>query len=155
MSTPPKPFAFTSGVTMLSSSAIFSRSSSTVFLAIIVALDHEFDRVRRILDRVLQPLDDGAQEALHRLRVFGGELRIDDDGVAVEVDAVVGHQHDDDVVAGTPIDFRLMKDENEKPVMASTLPLGSIGSRTGKPTFSILTLEASMPFACTKIFHCA
>ena len=56
---------------------------------------------------------------------------------------------------GTFIDFRLMKDENEKPVMASTWPLCSIGSRTGKPTFSILTLEASMPFACTKIFHCA
>ena len=57
--------------------------------------------------------------------------------------------------SGTPIDFRLMNDENEKPVMASTWPFCSIGSRTGKPTFSILTLEASMSFAWTKIFHCA
>ena len=48
-----------------------------------------------------------------------------------------------------------MKEENEKPVMASTWPAASIGSRTGKPTFSIVTLEASMSLACTKIFHCA
>ncbi len=48
-----------------------------------------------------------------------------------------------------------MKDENQKPVIASTLPWASIGSLTGKPTFSILTFEASILFACTKIGHCA
>ena len=44
---------------------------------------------------------------------------------------------------GTTIDLRLTNDENEKPVMASTWPFCSIGSRTGNPTFSIFTLEAS------------
>ena len=39
--------------------------------------------------------------------------------------------------------------------MASTLPSASIGSRTGKPTFSIFTLDASMPFSFTNAFHCA
>ena len=39
--------------------------------------------------------------------------------------------------------------------MASTLPAASMGSRTGKPTFSMVTLEASMPFAFTNAFHCA
>ena len=39
--------------------------------------------------------------------------------------------------------------------MASTSPAASIGSRTGKPTFSIFTLAASMPFALAKIGHCA
>src|SRR6266849_6495467 len=39
--------------------------------------------------------------------------------------------------------------------MASTLPSASIGSRTGKPIFSILTLDSSMPFSFTKAFHCA
>ena len=39
--------------------------------------------------------------------------------------------------------------------MASTWPAASIGSRTGKPTFSIVTLEASMPLAWVKIGHCA
>src|SRR5215468_2542111 len=39
--------------------------------------------------------------------------------------------------------------------MASTLPSASIGSRTGKPTFSILTLDSSMPFSFTNAFHCA
>ncbi|MCZ7563606.1 MAG: hypothetical protein M5U08_07140 [Burkholderiales bacterium] len=48
-----------------------------------------------------------------------------------------------------------MKEENQNPVIASTLPCASIGSRTGKPTFSILTFAASIPFARTKIGHCA
>ena len=39
--------------------------------------------------------------------------------------------------------------------MASTLPSASIGSRTGKPIFSIFTLEASMLFSFTNAFHCA
>ena len=45
--------------------------------------------------------------------------------------------------------------EKEKPVMASTLPSASIGSRTGKPTLSILTLLSSMPFSFTNAFHWA
>jgi len=40
-----------------------------------------------------------------------------------------------------------MNDEKEKPVIASTWPVCSIGSRTGKPIFSIVTLEASMLLA--------
>ena len=51
--------------------------------------------------------------------------------------------------------YRLWKEENEKPQMAATSPFWSIGSRTGKPMFSIVTLEASMPLASTKMGHCA
>ena len=39
--------------------------------------------------------------------------------------------------------------------MASTWPAASIGSRTWAPIFSIVTLDASMPLAFTKIGHCA
>ena len=37
----------------------------------------------------------------------------------------------------------------------SVAPLSSSGSRTGKPIFSILTLDASIPFSLTNAFHCA
>ena len=39
----------------------------------------------------------------------------------------------------SPFCIRLKCIENEKPVMASTLPSASMGSRTGNPTFSIFT----------------
>jgi hypothetical protein len=55
----------------------------------------------------------------------------------------------------TPFALRFMYEENQKPVIASTLPWASMGSRTGKPMFSILTLEVSILLACTKIGHCA
>ena len=54
-----------------------------------------------------------------------------------------------------PFCIRLKCIENEKPVMASTLPSASIGSRTGKPIASIFTLESSILFSFTKAFHCA
>jgi hypothetical protein len=40
-------------------------------------------------------------------------------------------------------------------MIASTSPAASIGSRTGKPTFSIFTLAVSMPVTLAKIGHCA
>ena len=46
-------------------------------------------------------------------------------------------------------------EEKLKPVIASTLPWASIGSRTGKPTFSMVTFEASMSLAFVKAFHWA
>ena len=39
--------------------------------------------------------------------------------------------------------------------MPSTWPCASIGSRTGKPTLSIVTLDSSMPAAGTNAFHWA
>ena len=48
-----------------------------------------------------------------------------------------------------------MNDENDRPVMASTWPAASIGSRTSNPTFSVVTLDRSMPVAFAKIGHCA
>ena len=57
--------------------------------------------------------------------------------------------------AGTPLALRFITEEKEKPVMASTLPCASMGSRTGKPTFSIFTFAASIPFCFTKMGHCA
>ena len=56
---------------------------------------------------------------------------------------------------GTPFAFRLMKEENQNPVIASTLPCASMGSRTGKPMFSIFTFEASILFAATNDGHWA
>ena len=46
-----------------------------------------------------------------------------------------------------------MTEEKEKPKIASTCPWASIGSRTGKPTFSILMAEVSIPATSTKAGH--
>ena len=89
---------------MFSLSAMFRRSSSTGFLATSLRLITESTAVAGIFDGVLEALDEGAQEALHGLRLLGGEFRIDDDGVAVEIDAVVGHQQHDDVVDRHAVD---------------------------------------------------
>jgi hypothetical protein len=51
--------------------------------------------------------------------------------------------------------FRFMKTENEKPNTASTSPEASIGSRTGKPTFSNFMLLSSRPLTDLKIGHWA
>ena len=40
-------------------------------------------------------------------------------------------------------------------MIASTSPAASIGSRTGKPTFSMFTLVVSMPVTLAKLGHCA
>jgi hypothetical protein len=49
-------------------------------------------------DRVLDALGERPQKAAHRLGLFSCEFRRDHDDVAVELDAVIRHQHHDDVV---------------------------------------------------------
>ncbi len=56
------------------------------------------DRARGILDGLFQGFHEGAQEPLDRFRLLGGEFGVHHDGIAVEIDAVVGHQQDHDVV---------------------------------------------------------
>ena len=56
---------------------------------------------------------------------------------------------------GRPRDFRFMNTENEKPNTASTSPEASIGSRTGKPTFSNFMVLSSSLLTDLKIGHCA
>ncbi len=48
-----------------------------------------------------------------------------------------------------------MKEELEKPKTASTSPDASIGSRTGKPTFSMRILLSSRLLTALKIGHWA
>ena len=64
----------------------------------VVALEHRADRGRGRLHRFPQALGKGAQKASYRVGLGRGEFRIDNDGAAVELDTVVGHQQHDDVV---------------------------------------------------------
>ena len=98
MSTPPKPFAFTSGVRMLSLQRHLQTLELDILLGHVVALDHRVDRRVRRLHGVLQALQEGMQEFLDDFGLLGGEFRIHDDRVAIEIDAVIGHQHHGDVV---------------------------------------------------------
>src|SRR5687767_2227385 len=64
-----------------------------------VSLHEGVDRAFGVLDRVLDAADRGAHEPLHRLRREAHEVRVGDEHVAVQVDAVVAHvQHHDLVV---------------------------------------------------------
>ena len=55
--------------------------------------------------------------------------------------------------SGTPLAFRLRTEEKAKPKIASTWPCASIGSRTGKPTDSMVIALSSIAAASLKAAH--
>ena len=69
-----------------------------VFPDLPVALDDRVDCGGRLLHRVLQTFQEGAQETLNGIGMLGGEFCIDQDGAAIERDPVVRHQQDNDIV---------------------------------------------------------
>src|SRR6266446_5836666 len=64
----------------------------------VVAAQDRFDRLGGSPDYVFEALEKGVQKRPDRLRLLGGEFGIDDDGVAVELEPVVRHRHQYDVV---------------------------------------------------------
>src|SRR5262249_4516780 len=64
----------------------------------LIASENRFDRARGTCDRVLQPFEKGTQESSHRLGIFRRKLRIHDDRIAIEFEAMVTHQHHNNVV---------------------------------------------------------
>src|SRR6266446_3975789 len=64
----------------------------------VVAAHDRFDRLGGSPDYVFEALEKGVQKRPDRLRLLGGEFGIDDDGVAVELEPVVRHRHQYDVV---------------------------------------------------------
>src|SRR5215213_11787242 len=64
----------------------------------LVALQHRIDGGGGVGDRVAQALGKGAQEAPHGLRLLGRELLRDQDRVAIELEAMLAHRDDDNVV---------------------------------------------------------
>ena len=85
-----------SGVSTVASRASLSRRSSRSSLMRPSRAFRVTMAALRIGDHVLHALGEGAQERLHRFRVLRQELRRDDDGVAVQLHAVVGvgqHHH--------------------------------------------------------------
>src|SRR5262245_7537076 len=69
-----------------------------LLFGVLIASENRFDRARGTCDRVLQPFEKGTQEASHGLGIFRRKLRIHDDRIAIEFEAMVTHQHDNNVV---------------------------------------------------------
>src|SRR6185437_10252620 len=58
------------------------------------------DRMAFVADRQADPGNQGAHKALYGVRLFGGEVGIDDQGKAVSVASVVGETKHREVVSG-------------------------------------------------------
>ena len=89
MSTLPSPMVAISGWFISSLRVASKRSRSTVEFDQRLALGDGGNGRGGILQRILERLVDGADEALHRLRLLLHELLRDDDGIGIEIHAVV------------------------------------------------------------------
>ena len=155
MSTPPTPFAFTQGVTMLSRSAILRRSSSTARSPVSLRFMTDLIASSGFFAVSMKPLMVARTKPA---TTFGFALaKSGFTMMALPYMTMPWSLISITEMSAGGILFctRLKNEENEKPVIASTLPCASIGSRTGKPTFSIFTFEPSKPLTLVKARHWA